>query len=107
MLVPLKRSAEYGRIRPRVANLLPIDSWQIGEHNYFVFELRPDEGASAGGPVPAALFQVSWEQYEPLTAVVIRSGTAAGQVDVEDLRIPGHRYSLPLPSTSGDTPPEH
>ena len=47
LLVPLKRSALYGSIRKRVADLKPVDSWQEDGVHYFVFQLKPDGEAAA------------------------------------------------------------
>src|SRR5262245_66240885 len=72
LLVPLKRSPEYGAVRPRVADLKPMDSWQVGDLHYFVFELRPPNSADSGDEPYAAVFAMRQGQLSPVSAVVVR-----------------------------------
>jgi hypothetical protein len=79
LLVPLKRSRTYGKIRPRVADLRPIDSWQQDKLHFFVFRLKPLDGVALPEP-PLAVFAVHPAAAEPASAVVVsphRNGVEA------------------------------
>jgi SIS domain len=84
LLVPLKRSRTYGKIRPRVADLRPIDSWQQDKLHFFVFRLKPLDGVALPEP-PLAVFAVHPAAAEPASAVVVsphRNGVEAGIVSL-------------------------
>jgi hypothetical protein len=97
LLVPLKRSREYGAIRPRVADLRPVDSWQEDRVHYFVFALRPEENAPATPEAPLAVFAMQRESTEPVSAVVVTASPDGVQAEVQSLREPGNVYTMPLP----------
>jgi hypothetical protein len=85
LLTPLKRSAEYGRIRSRVSTLKPVDAWSLDGLHYFVFALtRPEESAAD----PYALFVMNGEA-RPVSALVIQPSENDAEADVEDLCLPG------------------
>jgi len=79
LLVPLKRSREYGVLRKRVTDLRPADAWQEDGVHFFVFELRANDepvGAPAASPddspeSPVAVFAMRPEPGTPISAVVV------------------------------------
>jgi len=93
LLAPLKRSAEYGRVRSSVTALKPDDAWSLEGLHYFVFTLNRPEGSAAD---PYALFVMNGEA-KPVSALVIHpyeNGTEAG---VETLSLPGTaRYVMQI-----------
>ena len=97
LLIPLKRSREYGAIRKRVADLRPVDSWQEDQFHFFVFALRPEENAPATSEPPLAVFAMQRESTEPISAVVVTASPDGAQAEVRDLREPDTVYMMPLP----------
>ena len=97
LLVPLKRSREYGAIRKRVADLRPVDSWQEDQLHFFVFALRPEENAPATPEAPMAVFAMYAESTEPLSAVVVTPSLDGVQAEVRSLREPDNVYTMPFP----------
>jgi hypothetical protein len=95
LLVPLKRSAEYRAIRPRVADPHHLDSWQQDGFHLFVFQLRPSDGGPPA-EAPVVVFTMHPEYPGPLSAVVV-SPSSAGVIEVADLSHPGASYTLPRP----------
>jgi hypothetical protein len=96
LLKPLKRSAEYGAIRRRVADPKPLDAWQVDGLHYFVFALRPPEGAPTG-EAPVALFTMTGaDEDPPAVALVITPGVDPKHPQVVDLRRPGTPFTVPL-----------
>jgi hypothetical protein len=95
LLVPLKRSRSYGMIRPRVADLRPIDSWQQDELHFFVFGLRPLDGAVLPEP-PLAVFAMHPTVAEPISGVVVTPVGTGEDAQIMDLRQPEQVYSAPL-----------
>jgi hypothetical protein len=98
LLVPAKRSREYRVIRPRIPQLLPVDSWQEDGLHFFVFRLRPADHA----PVPEALaplavFAMHPDSPAPVSAVVVTPSADGMQAEVRDLRAPDSAYTVPLP----------
>ena len=96
LLVPLKRSRDYGTIRPRVADLKPIDAWQEDGFHFFVFQLRPVDVVehSLPGP-PVAVFVMHPERTTPISAIVVTPTPGGERAEVTDLRHPDQRYSAP------------
>src|SRR5438105_4075293 len=90
LLVPLKRSREYGAIRKRVADLRPADSWQEDQFHFFVFALRPAEEAPPTPEAPVAVFAMHPESSAPVSAVVVTLGPDGADAEVRDLRQPDH-----------------
>jgi hypothetical protein len=100
LLVPLKRSRVYGAVRKRVADLRPADAWQQDGLHFFVFTLRPPDGApgtggagagGAGAPAegPLAIFAMRPEAREPVSAVVVTPSAEGGaDPEITDLRQP-------------------
>ena len=97
LLVPLKRSREYGAIRKRVTDLRPVDSWQEDQFHFFVFALRLEENAPATPEPPLAVFAMQWESTEPVSAVVVTASPDGVQAEVRSLREPDTVYTMPLP----------
>lgn len=96
LLGPLKRSPEYAAIRRRVADRKPVDAWQMDMVHYFVFELRPLEGASATAGPPFALFTMRSEHNAPVSALVITPNASGEQAEVTDLPHPDRVQTVPL-----------
>jgi len=98
LLVPLKRSAAFARIRKRVADHHHRDSWQEDGLHFFVFQLHPeanDRAISAESPVAVfALHPASG----PVSAVVVTPGPD-GAAEVRDLLGTDSAHTIPT-----DTP---
>ena len=97
LLVPLKRSREYGAIRKRVTDLRPVDSWQEDQVHFFVFALRPEDNAPATPEPPLAVFAMQRGSTEPVSAVVVTASPDGVQAEVRSLREPDTVYTMPLP----------
>ena len=97
LLLPLKRSREYGAIRKRVADRRPVDSWQEDQVHFFVFALQPEEHAPATSEPPLAVFAMQRQSTEPLSAVVVTPSLDGVQAEVRSLREPNTVYTMPLP----------
>jgi len=93
LLAPLKHSAEYRAIRRRVAELKPLDAWQLDGLHYFVFALKRPEDAPADAADPVALFIMGAEP-SPVSALVITPRPEGEQADVQDLRNPGKPFKV-------------
>jgi hypothetical protein len=97
LLVPLKRSAEFARIRKRVADPHHLDSWQEDGLHFFTFLLYPAEAAEANGAdAPVAVFTMHPELAAPLAAVVVAPQANGAEAKVTDLRAPDSAYTVPL-----------
>ncbi len=97
LLVPLKRSAEFGAIRRRVADHHHRDSWQEDGLHYFVFLLHPEEGrATNRDDPPVAVFTMHPEWPVPFAAVVVTTGADGGDAEIRDLRAPDRVYTAPV-----------
>jgi hypothetical protein len=98
LLVPAKRSPEYRAIRPRVAQLAPVDSWQEDGLHFFVFRLKPrDEVLVAEELAPLAVFAMHPDSAAPTSAVVVTPSADKTQAEVRDLRASDSAYTVPLP----------
>jgi hypothetical protein len=97
LLSSLKRSPEYASIRRRVADVKPVDAWQMDMIHYFLFQLKPEEGASGVEP-PYALFTMRWEDDGPVSARVISTDGSGKEVKVFDLR-DGRTSTMTIPKT--------
>ena len=94
--MPLKRSPDYGAIRPRVAELKPIDAWQDEGLHYFVFQLKPPADAAEGALPPIAVFTMHPELPRPVSGVIV-APTADGQdAQITNLRYPDNPYRVSL-----------
>jgi hypothetical protein len=101
LLVPLKKSADYRTIRPRIANPKAIDSWQEEGLHFFVFALRDLAGMAEP---PVAVFTMHPEEPAPLSVVVVTPSPDGEMAEVLDLRQPESAYTAPL---VGDGPAGH
>lgn len=95
LLVPLKRSKEYGAIRHRVADLKPQDAWQSDGLHYFVFALKPAADVQFSGGAALALFALETGEG-PVSALVINPESDEMEVGVQDLRNPGTPFTAQL-----------
>ena len=95
LLTPLKRSAEYGKIRDRVTRLKPVDAWSLDNLHYFVFDLAGRDGKTAGADTPVALFVMSNDE-KPVSALVIQPNGRGGEAEVEDLRNPNALFKMAI-----------
>jgi len=96
LLAPLKRSAEYRTIRPRVASPRAVDSWQDEGLHFFVFQLRSANGDASIDDPPVAVFAMHLEQSALVSAVVVTPQVGGQDAEVMDLRQPGNSYRAPL-----------
>jgi hypothetical protein len=94
--VPLKRSPDYGAIRPRVAQLKPIDAWQDEGLHYFVFELKPVEGDPEGTPPPIAVFTMHPEMPRPVAGVIVAPTPGGQNARITNLAEPDNPYTIAL-----------
>ena len=78
-----------------MANLRPVDSWLQDELHFFVFRLRPVDGAALPES-PMAVFAMHPESRDPLSAVVVSPGPTGEEAEVVDLRRPDSPYTAPL-----------
>ena len=100
LLVPLKRSRLYGVVRPRVAELRPVDSWLQDELHFFVSRLHPPDGVVLPEP-PLAVFAMHPAATEPLSAVIVTPRLNDQAAEVLDLQSHGTR---PLCTDLGSIP---
>jgi hypothetical protein len=97
LLVPLKRSRVYGAVRPRVADLRPVDAWRQEGFHFFVFELRPPAGAAGVLPEPpVAVFAMHPDEPLPVSAVVVTPRPEGGAAEIVNLLQPESAYTAPL-----------
>jgi len=96
LLVPLKRSAEFARIRKRVADHHHLDSWQEDGLHFFVFQLRHAEGTDAEAEAPVAVFTMHPELAPPLAAVVVTPGPRGTEAEIRDLLGADSAYTMPV-----------
>ena len=104
LLVPLKRSAEFGKIRKRVADHHHLDSWQEDGLHFFVFQLHPAEGtARRRADAPVAVFAMHPEVDVPVSAVTVTPKDGGVAAEVQDIREPDSVYTAPVtsPYTTG------
>ena len=78
-----------------MADLRPADSWFEEGLHFFVFQLRPVEGATLP-EAPVAVFAMHPESDEPLSAVVVTPSADGAEAEVTDLRQPESTYTAPL-----------
>jgi hypothetical protein len=96
LLVPLKRSAEFARIRKRVADPHHLDAWQEDSLHFFVFLLRPEQedapvesngaGPAAQDETPVAVFAMHATTAGVHSAVVVTPGASDPTRTIVDLR---------------------
>ncbi len=97
LLVPLKRSAAFARVRKRVADHHHLDSWQEDGLHFFVFGLHPAEGAVASGVgAPVAVFALHPEATTPVSAVVVTPGPGGAEAEVRGLLGTDSAYTMPV-----------
>ena len=108
-LVPLKRSAEFRRLRPRLAGGAPhpvADSWLDDGFHFFVFALEPQaNGDGRPGEAGAAVFAMHPESPEPVSAITVIPTRTGDQAEITNLRAPTGSYIATLPRGAGFGPP--
>ena len=95
-LVPLKRSAAFRGLRPRLAGRAPhkpVDAWQDGEFHLFVFELT--NGVAADRPVAVFAMHPGTPDH-PVSAVTV-TPLGDGEAEIRDLHEPATVYRTPMP----------
>ena len=111
LLAPLKKSPEYRVIRPRIANPMAVDSWQDQGVHFFVFLLRPAEGAPwVPHDPPVVVFAMHPEEPEPVSVVVVTPKPGGEEAEVVDLREAGSTYTaafLGVITPTQESEPEH
>jgi hypothetical protein len=99
-LDPLKGSAEFDMIRPRLAGDHHVDSWQEDGLHFFVFQLKPANGAMNGHATemesPVAVFVMHSDQQEPVSAIVVTPLADGSDAEIRDLRTPDMVYEAPM-----------
>jgi hypothetical protein len=95
LLVSLKRSSAYAAIRSRVANPKPVDAWQVGTENYFVFELKPSEPEMS--VTSFALFNMVWDADDPQLAVIVGTPSDSNDAEVSAILRPDRIQKVSLP----------
>jgi hypothetical protein len=98
LLVPLKRSRAYHAVRRRVADQRPTDAWRQEGFHFFVFTLRPADGAAGPAEPPLAVFAMHLDAKGPVSAVVVTPGPDDAGAEVRDLREPERAYTVPVPA---------
>lgn len=78
----VESSAEYQSLLSRLSPIEPIDTWRVESRHHFVYRLRPNDDARQA----SALFVARWEDYAPLSAVLITPDPNGGEPQVVDLR---------------------
>jgi hypothetical protein len=105
LLAPLKRSAEYRTIHPRLADIHPLDNWQQDGLHYFVFPLKAADGTLVSADdAPVAVFTMHPEAPQPVSVVVVTPSLNGGEAEVVDVRQPESSYTLPLPPSTVEAP---
>ena len=92
--MPLKRSPDYGAIRPRVAELKPIDAWQDEGLHYFVFLLKSHPDAPEGAQPPIAVFAMHPEMPRPVSGVIVAPTPDGLDAQITNLRDPENPYTV-------------
>jgi len=102
--VPLKRSAEFRGLRPRLAGSAPhpvADSWLEDGFHFFVFGLKPradgDDPSSDGG---VAVFVMHPESPDPVSADTVVPTETGEHAEIRNLRGPVSSYITPLPRSA-------
>ena len=99
--MPLKRSAEFRSLRPRLAGTAPhpvADSWLDDGFHFFVFALQAradDQAATPEGSV--AVFVMHPESPELVSAITVIPTETAQHAQITNLRAPSGSYIAPLP----------
>lgn len=74
-------SEVYQSLVDKLAMDAPTDAWRVDGRSHFVYPLKPDED----GEGAVAMFVIRWDDYAPLTAVIIRPDPAGGDPKVTSL----------------------
>jgi hypothetical protein len=97
LLVPLKRSAAFARIRKRVADHHHLDSWQEDGLHFFVFQLHPEANDRArSAEPPVAVFALHPDTPAPVSAVVVTPGPGGTEAEIRDLLGEDSAYTMPV-----------
>lgn len=107
-LVPLKRSAEFRSLRPRLAGRAPhpvADSWLDDGFHFFMFALAPaGNGQQPGADGGVAVFVMHPESPEPVSAITAVPTETGHHAEITSLRAPSGSYIALLPrSATRDT----
>jgi hypothetical protein len=73
-------------VRPRLASPAPVDSWEDEGLHYFVFQVKPEDGAAEGAEPPVALFTMRRDETDPAGALVVALGPGGEEAVFTDLR---------------------
>ena len=100
--MPLKRSAEFRKLRSRLAGRAPhpvADSWIDDGFHFFMFGLAPaSSGQSPRADGGVAVFAMHPESPGPISAISVVPTESADHAEITNLREPGGSYIAPLPS---------
>ena len=81
----VQASREFQRVRPLLAAPEPADCWKADMLHHFVYSLQ----STLAGETVQAYFVMSWDQDEPLTAVIVVGDPDGAAWRTEDLRTAG------------------
>jgi hypothetical protein len=99
--VPLKRSAPFRQLRPRLAGRAPhpvADSWLDDGFHFFMFVLAPAASAKGEQADPGvAVFAMHPDSPEPVSAITVVPTERPELAEITNLRPPGGSYIAPLP----------
>jgi hypothetical protein len=100
LLTPLKSSAEFAAIGPRLLADDPLDTWQEDGLHFFVFQLQPKASAGneqeAESEPPVAVFVMSDASPAPISAVVVEPSEGSLEPEIHDLRTPDTASAEPV-----------
>ena len=107
LLVPLKKSPEYRTLRPRIANVQAIDSWQEEGLHFFVFALKPpDAGGGESDPIRRSpCSRCTRRSPRRISVVVVTPSADGAEAEVVDLRQPDSAYTAPYSGNAQPAPP--
>lgn len=80
--VTVESCPEFQSLSARLAATEPFDSWRIDAQNHFLYRLKSE----TDGENATALFVVRWEDYAPMSAVVITPDPNGGEPQIVNLR---------------------
>jgi hypothetical protein len=83
-------------VRPRLAGPAPVDSWEDEGLHYFVFQMKPEDGAAEGAEPPVALFTMRRDEADPAGALVVALEVGGDEAVFTDLRQPGQTQRVSL-----------
>jgi tetratricopeptide (TPR) repeat protein/glycosyltransferase involved in cell wall biosynthesis len=84
LLFPLENSRSYKALEGRLADRVPVDTWQEGGLHFFAFELLPLDGEPALPEPPMAVFAIHAGALRLVSAVVVTPSANGGEPETVD-----------------------